>query len=284
MPTPSINWYRFSQHPRVKVSLWAHALILALSGIGWALGWQSLSLFIVLLIPLFHLAVCLAALWPRSQWLGPNLVRLNAGAQARREVALSFDDGPNETLTPAVLDLLDQYQCKASFFVIAQKLKDPIHARWAKAILARGHCLENHSWSHPWSFAFRGLAGLQSEIDQAQELISQFSGQNPRYFRAPAGIRNPLLQPLLELKGMQLASWTRRGFDTRDKNTASVTQRLLKNLQAGDILLFHDGHCASNSEGRPVMLLALESVLKQLKIQGLRGIALPTSTNEKVTR
>ena len=211
-------------------------------------------------------------LWPRSTLLGPNLTRLPEASAARREVAITFDDGPHPEVTPQVLDLLDASGARATFFCIARDAQR--HAGTCREIVRRGHAVESHSLSHRATFAFLGLGGFRREITQAQAILADVAGRPPRFFRAPAGLRNPLLDPVLHELGLHLASWTRRGFDTRDASPERVTQRLLRGLAARDILLLHDGGSARASSGRPVVLEALPGVLQAVRAHGFTAVTL----------
>jgi len=89
-----------------------------------------------------------------------------------------------------------------------------------------------------------GPRGIEQEIVDAQHSIARITGQSPRFFRAPAGLRNPFLDPVLCRLQLRLASWTRRGFDTVNVDSDRVYRRLTRSLGPGDILLLHDGHAA----------------------------------------
>ena len=93
--------------------------------------------------------------------------------------------------------------------------------------------------------------------------------------RAPAGLRNPFLDPVLHRLDLRLVSWTRRGFDTRDGDAARVTRRLTRGLAAGDILLVHDAGAATGRDGRPVVLGVLPPLLEAVAAAGLRCVTLP---------
>ncbi|WP_322083261.1 polysaccharide deacetylase family protein [Burkholderia sp. BCC1972] len=205
-----------------------------------------------------HLALTAAGLWPRSVLLGPNWTRLPAGTG--RKIALTIDDGPDPDVTPRVLDLLDRHDARATFFCIGDLARR--HPQWIEAIVARGHAIENHSQRHRHTFSLSGPAALRREIAAAQQTLTEIAGTRPLFFRAPAGLRNPFLEPVLCELGLQLASWTRRGFDTRARDAATVTRRLLHGLDARDILLVHDGHAARDARGEPVVLDVLQAVLR----------------------
>jgi peptidoglycan-N-acetylglucosamine deacetylase len=223
-----------------------------------------------------HLVVVGAGLWPTSTWLGPNLRRLSADAIARREVALTIDDGPDPEVTPRVLDLLDALGLRATFFCIGERVRQ--HAALARDIVARGHALENHSDRYRHHFSLMSPAAYQREISAAQFAIADATGIPPRFFRAPAGLRNVFLQPVLERLELTLTSWTRRGFDTRERDPARVATRLVDGLAAGDILLAHDGHAARTSTGQPVILDVLPRVAAALRDHGLTTVTLRAAT------
>jgi peptidoglycan/xylan/chitin deacetylase (PgdA/CDA1 family) len=100
------------------------------------------------------------------------------------------------------------------------------------------------------------------------------TGSAPQFFRAPAGLRNPFLDPVLVRLKLRLASWTRRGFDTVSADADAVMRRLASPLQAGDILLLHDGHAARTRSGRPVILEVLPRLLETLSARQLKSVTL----------
>lgn len=219
-----------------------------------------------------HAVLTGAGLWPRSDWLGPNVTRLPAAAAARGEIAITLDDGPDPEVTPAVLDQLDAAGARATFFCIARRAQ--AHPALLREILRRGHTVQNHSHVHRHHFSLLGPRGLAREIGQAQQLLADLGGQLPSCFRAPAGLRNPMLDPVLHRLGLHLVSWTRRGFDTREADPARVLQRLTKGLAAGDILLLHDGHARRGRTGRPVVLDVLPALLQRCRDAGLKPVTL----------
>ncbi|MFI4941245.1 MAG: polysaccharide deacetylase family protein [Burkholderiales bacterium] len=218
------------------------------------------------------LILATVVMWPRSRLLGPNMIRLPAAAALRGEVALTFDDGPDPIVTPQVLDLLDRYGAKASFFCIADKAI--AHPELTREIIRRGHSVENHTNSHPHTFPFFGPNAMHREIDLAQNAIYATTGIAPIFFRAPMGFRNPFLAPVVERAGLRYVNWTRRGFDTFAKSAEPVLKRLQRGLAAGDILLLHDSCSIRPHGGSPVILEVLPRLLEHLQILNLRSVAL----------
>jgi peptidoglycan/xylan/chitin deacetylase (PgdA/CDA1 family) len=268
--SPAATLHRLLPSPLLKASAIVHlgaAGALAVPGMWpWALGALVAD----------HVLLSVGGLAPRSAWLGPNLTRLPASAVRRREVALTIDDGPDPAVTPRVLEQLDAHDAKATFFCIGECVAR--HRDLAREIVLRGHAIENHSDRHPAYFSLLGPQRLAREIGKAQESIAGVSGAAPRFFRAPAGLRNPWLEPVLAGLGLSLASWTRRGFDTVRSDADVVLAKLSRGLDAGDILLLHDGHAARTAFGSPVILEVLPRLLDACAAARLTMVTLQAAT------
>lgn len=258
---------RWRPAPAIWASLLLHAAVVLLLAADlqawpWALG----------LLAANHLVLLCAALSPRGRLLGPNLVRLPASAAARREICLTFDDGPEPDVTPHVLDLLDRFQVKASFFCIGEKAA--AHPELVREIARRGHSVENHSYHHRRVFAFFAVSRLRREVDAAQQTLTSIAGRPPAFFRAPAGFRSPLLDPVLSTAALRYVSWTRRGFDAVSRDPQRILQRLTRGLTAGDVLLLHDS--------TPVVLAVLPALLGELAVRGLKAVSLEMACGDEL--
>ncbi|RYZ10908.1 MAG: polysaccharide deacetylase family protein [Comamonadaceae bacterium] len=258
--------------PALRASIGVHAAAIGAAALlpgawPWALGALVAN----------HALITAAGLTPRSSLLGRNLTRLPRAAAERGEVALTIDDGPDAEVTPRVLDLLDAAGSRATFFCIAQRAA--AQPALAREIVARGHSIQNHTAKHRHDFSLLGPRGFEAEIARAQALLHEITGELPTCFRAPAGLRNPFLDPVLHRLGLSLVSWTRRGFDTRERDPATVLARLGRGLAAGDILLLHDGNAARTAQGRPVLLDVLPPLLDRIEAAGLRTVTLPAALN-----
>ncbi len=258
---------RWQPVPLVWCTLALHALM--------ALVWlwrPALWPWCLAAVALNHALVVAWVFFPRSSALGKAVTRLPAASAAQGWVALTFDDGPDPQVTPQVLDLLDQYQAKASFFCIGAAVRQ--HPDLLREIVARGHTVENHGHAHSSLFALWGRARMQQDIAQLQQAVHAATGRWPRFFRPTAGFRNPLLDWVLARTGLHLVMWTRRGFDTRCRHAPTVLQRLLRQLAAGDILLLHDGNAARTAQGEPLVLAVLPALLRTLRARNLQAVTL----------
>lgn len=251
----------------IKISAILHGLILIMLVVKPSLWQWAVVMFIG-----NHLVIATVGLLPRSNWLGPNWTKLPSASKRRNEVALTIDDGPEPSVTPQVLDILDFFNVKATFFCIGNKVVQ--HPELCREIISRGHAIENHSHAHKHYFSLLGLSGFTKEIQTAQESIFSITGVRPKFFRAPAGLRNPFLEPVLNRLDLRLASWTVRGFDTQVKDAEKVKNKLLCRLQAGVILLLHDGNAARTKAGVPVILAVLPPLLEAAKQEKLHFVTL----------
>lgn len=257
--------------PAIKLSFAVHgvaaaALLAAPSGWPWVLGALGVN----------HLVLTAAGLLPRSTLLGANLTRLPPAATERHEIALTVDDGPDPEVTPRVLDLLDAAGAKASFFCIGRRAR--AHPELCRAIVARGHRVENHGNSHSWGFSTFGMARMRTDIAAVQSTLADITGQAPLFFRPTAGLRNPLLDPVLAELDLRLAAWTRRPFDSRDGPPQPVLDRLTHGLGPGDILLLHDGYAGRSPTGEPLILAVLPELLRIFAERELQSVTLAAAT------
>ncbi|MDD5033368.1 MAG: polysaccharide deacetylase family protein [Methylococcaceae bacterium] len=219
-----------------------------------------------------HALLAFSGLWPRCGLLGPNWTCLPPPSTQRGDVAITIDDGPEPEVTPAVLDQLDHHGAKATFFCIGERAKR--YPQLCREIVERGHAVENHSMQHRHNFSLLGPGGFARELEQAQETLTAITQVRPLFFRAPAGLRNPMLYPVLNRFDLRLAAWTRRGYDTRDADSQSVQRKLLRGLRGGDILLLHDGNAALTRNGHAVILEVLPSLLDAIAAANLRPVTL----------
>ena len=187
-------------------------------------------------LPLFlFLSLCLAAPFlPRFGFFLPIISR---SVTSSRGVALTFDDGPSPSSTPIVLDLLERYQFKATFFVTGEKAAR--HPQLIADILSHGHTIGNHSWHHDHLLMLRSRQRLTQDIQRTQEVLDH-SGIQPLVFRPPVGISNPRLKRVLQDQGLVTVTFSCRAFDQGNRKVINLAQRILDRLKPGDIILLHD--------------------------------------------
>jgi len=212
-------------------------------------------------LALFVLICLIAPVFPGCSYYLPVISK---GSRKEQAVALTFDDGPDPAVTPRLLDLLDRYSVKATFFVTGlntERYPEIIHA-----ILSRGHTIGNHSYHHSPFLMLKGRRVIHREVESAHDLFKQF-GIVPLAFRPPVGITNPHLWPILLKLGMYCVNFSCRAGDMGNRRIRNLAQRVLRRVRPGDIVLLHD--VAPPKGSVEDLLVELEGVLEGLKARGL---------------
>jgi peptidoglycan/xylan/chitin deacetylase (PgdA/CDA1 family) len=153
-------------------------------------------------------------------------------------IALSFDDGPNAEYTPQVLALLAQYEATASFFVIGKHIHG--NENLLKQMIAEGHSIGNHSYSHSFFIDFKNVQGFKDELNQTAELIFNVIGKRVKLFRPPYGVTTPNLAKAAKLLDYRIIGWNIRSLDTTKDSVEVITQRVQSQIKSGAIILLHD--------------------------------------------
>jgi peptidoglycan/xylan/chitin deacetylase (PgdA/CDA1 family) len=227
-------------------------------------------------IAFFYILICVAAsFFYRSSFYLPVISRGNTGQNL---VALTFDDGPAQPTTRQIIDLLDKYSVKATFFVSgANALSYPEIIR---EIIARDHIIGNHSFHHNPFVMLRSYNYLYQEIFRAQEVLRKM-GIHTLVFRPPIGIINPKLAPILDKLGMFCVTFSCRAFDAGNRRVKNISSKILKKVKADDIILLHDVPPRRKEDG-VILLSEIESILQGLIIKGLKIVPLSTLINRNI--
>lgn len=222
--------------------------------------------------------VAYGAVYPRAQLFGETVCHTNSA----RKLAITFDDGPNPALTPKLLELLEKYNARATFFVIGQ------YARRCPEIMRetvqRGHLVANHTLTHPNLF-WLSAAAIKAELRQTQEIVGEAIGQSPVWFRPPYGFRNPWVVSTAAQLGMRTVMWTlipgdwtpqpaERLIGKMQPIAEHASQRIATPEARGDILCLHDGGHRELNADRKHTLKALEHWLPRWRDAGLEFVTI----------
>lgn len=230
------------QPPRHPHAWWWALLLsqLVVAAIWWRFGWKVGVPAMVA----SHLPFWWGVLWPQSRMYSPVLTCLPLRDDDRR-VWLTIDDGPSPQ-TRELLDLLDAYGAKATFFLVGERAT--ARPDDVREIARRGHGIGNHSGSHPqaWFWAL-GPKRMAHEIASTQDTLRGITGTAPRWFRAVVGMANPFVSAPLKSLGLARVAWNARGFDGVGAQPQDVVRRIEAALSPGAIVLLHEGGAATRS-------------------------------------
>lgn len=220
---------------------------------------------------------------PGAQLFGKTICRTNSP----RKLAITFDDGPNPAITPKLLDLLDRYHARATFFVIGRFVREC--PELVKETIARGHAVGNHTELHPNLFRL-GPMKIRVELRLCHAAICHAIGAPPKWFRPPYGFRNPWVIPAARELGCQTVMWTVIPGDWKEKPLDWLISRMQPIAQhaqqslakssnpaastTGDVLCLHDGSRQQLNGDRTRTLAALEHWLPRWRDLGLEFVTI----------
>jgi len=203
---------------------------------------------------------------------GAGLIQLNYFVKSinkgsNKGISFTFDDGPDSSITPQILDLLNKENVKATFFVIGKKIDPNLLIR----IHSEGHTIGNHTFNHSRTIASMSTTSLIKEINACAEKITEVIGKSPQFFRPPYGVTTPRFNRALKQLKMQSIGWTLRSFDTVEKNETVLKKKIISKLKNGTIVLFHDT--------QTITLNIVPDIIAHCKENGIKIVPLPTLIN-----
>jgi len=208
---------------------------------------------------------------------GSAIIRSNFHAQiychaniSEKEIALSFDDGPNREYTPQVLSTLAQHNAPATFFVIGKNIRG--NESVLKQIDAEGHSIGNHSYTHSFYVDFKSLQGFKNELNQTAESVFNVIGKRMKLFRPPFGVTTPNLVKAANSLNYSIIGWTIRSLDTTSDSAQIIARRVQTQLKPGAIVLFHDSSDKTIQVLKQTLNFAKENGYKIVSVERLLKI------------
>jgi len=222
--------------------------------------------------------------WRGYYHLRNNWLRTIIGCRTTRKiVALTFDDGPNPTYTPPVLEILAHHQVKATFFLLGRNVAT--HPGTARQIAQAGHAVGNHTFTHPRLDHCRPMKVVR-ELSQCQGAIREAVGIAPKVMRPPFGLQDAKSYLITRMMGYAAVNWSVSGEDWQGDPASTLAARILADIQPGSIILLHDGWepPPSQLEWRPEYdrfqdrsptIEALPMIIESLQSHGYQFVTVP---------
>jgi peptidoglycan/xylan/chitin deacetylase (PgdA/CDA1 family) len=190
--------------------------------------------------------ILLGAFWLALTIIGSFHIRWNYHLPAlhcnkkvhNKLVAITFDDGPHPSFTPKVLELLQKYNAKASFFCVGHQVHQ--FGEIVNKIVANGHTVGNHTYSHSNKFGFFGTQKVILELQRTNMAIKETTGLDPKFYRPAFGVTNPSIGRAVKKLQLNTIGWNIRSLDTTKRSKKTVLERITNKIKKGDIILLHD--------------------------------------------
>ncbi|MBP1970522.1 peptidoglycan/xylan/chitin deacetylase (PgdA/CDA1 family) [Virgibacillus natechei] len=210
----------------------------------------------------------------KLQRLYPDILVLRGTLEEDR-VALTFDDGPDPRFTPEVLDVLEEYDVPATFFLVGSRVEE--HPDLVNRIHEEGHAIGNHTYSHPnLPEEEEGIGRLQWEVRETEDAIADVIGFQPRHFRSPYGMLNEELVEALGEMNHTVVGWNVDSLDWKQISTEVIIDNVLSNTGPGSIILMHDaGDSGFEDEDLSSTARALDEIISKLQADGIEFVTVP---------
>jgi peptidoglycan/xylan/chitin deacetylase (PgdA/CDA1 family) len=203
----------------------------------------------------------------RSNFFLPVLCE---GKSGKKEIAITFDDGPDTDFTPAILSTLDEFNVKATFFVIGKYIRG--REDIIKSIDSKGHSIGNHTFTHSFWIDFKNASGFREEIRQTSDLVKAIIGKGLKLFRPPYGVTTPAIAKACKALDYQVIGWNIRSLDTTKDDREMIAKRVINKIQPGAIILFHDTSSKTNEVLKQVLEYVKQNGIGIVSVNQLLGI------------
>jgi peptidoglycan-N-acetylglucosamine deacetylase len=199
---------------------------------------------------------------PTGQWYGRAFA---GGKRGSKQIALTFDDGPNDPYTLKLLDVLAKHNVRATFFMIGRYVRQRTDI--ARAVAQAGHVIGNHTFTHPL-LIFESEAQTRSQLIDCDQALQDAIGEHSKLFRPPFGGRRPATLRIARELGLQTVMWNVTGYDWNAPSAAVIEKKVVRQMRGGDVILLHDGGHRAMGADRAPTVIATENLIRRYRDQG----------------
>jgi peptidoglycan-N-acetylglucosamine deacetylase len=199
---------------------------------------------------------------PTGQWYGRTFTSL---ARGTKQLALTYDDGPNDPHTMRLLEVLAMYNVAATFFLIGRYVQQ--RPDIVREIVKAGHIIGNHTFTHPL-LTFKTAAEVRKELSDCRSAIQDAIGENSNLFRPPFGGRRPAVLRTARELGLEAIMWNVTGYDWTAPPAAVIEKKISSQIHGGDVILLHDGGHKQMGADRSQTVMATDHLITRYKSEG----------------
>ncbi|MFI5102246.1 MAG: polysaccharide deacetylase family protein [Terriglobales bacterium] len=215
---------------------------------------------------------------PEGQWFGRTFARGDPGS---RQIALTFDDGPNDPHTLKLLEVLAKHSVRATFFMIGRYVRQ--RPDIARTVAEAGHVIGNHTSTHPL-LIFESAAHTRSQLIDCREALQDAIGEHSNLFRPPFGGRRPATLRIVRELGLQTVMWNVTGHDWNAPAAAAIEKKVARQIRGGDVILLHDGGHRAMGADRAQTAIATDRLIARYKAEGYEFVAIPEMMKQSGNR
>jgi peptidoglycan/xylan/chitin deacetylase (PgdA/CDA1 family) len=209
------------------------------------------------------------AMAPTGDWYGKTFTGL---AQGSRQLALTYDDGPNDPHTLRLLEVLARHQVQATFFLIGRYVRQ--RPEIVREIVQAGHIVGNHTLTHPL-LTFKSETAIRQELSECRSALQDAIGEHSNLFRPPFGGRRPAVLRIARELGMSPVMWNVTGYDWNAPPAAEIERKVAKHIRGGNVILLHDGGHKQLGADRSQTLIATDLLIARYKPEGYKFVTIP---------
>jgi peptidoglycan-N-acetylglucosamine deacetylase len=212
---------------------------------------------------------------PTGQWYGRTFTGLRRGA---KQLALTYDDGPNDPHTLHLLEILEKHNVHATFFLIGRYVQQ--RPDLAREILKAGHVVGNHTFTHPL-LTLKSNAEIRRELSDCNAALRDALGHPVNLFRPPFGGRRPAVLRIARELDLEPIMWNVTGYDWNAPPAAVIEQKVSKQIRGGNVILLHDGGHKQMGADRSQTVVATDWLIAKYKSEGYEFVTIPQMMERK---
>lgn len=206
---------------------------------------------------------------PTGQWYGRTFTGLPRGV---KQLALTYDDGPNDPHTQHLLDVLARHNVKATFFLMGKYVR--LRPDLVRDVVQAGHVIGNHTFTHP-NLIYKSGSQVREELLQCRQAITDAVGEHSNLFRPPFGGRRPVTLRVVRELGLLPVMWNVTGFDWNATSVEYIENKVTSKVRGGNVILLHDGSHRSFGYDRSRSVIATDRLIARYKAEGFEFVTVP---------
>jgi peptidoglycan/xylan/chitin deacetylase (PgdA/CDA1 family) len=199
---------------------------------------------------------------PSGQWYGRTFA---GGMRGSKQIALTYDDGPNDPHTLKLLDVLAKHNVQVTFFMIGRYVQQ--RPDIARAVAQAGHVIGNHTFTHPL-LTFKSEAQTRAQLVDCHQALEDAVGEHSNLFRPPFGGRRPATIMIARELRLQTVMWNVTGYDWNAPPAAVIEKKVARQIRGGDVILLHDGGHRTLGSDRAQTVIATDNLIRRYKNEG----------------